>query len=322
MASNYDGSTSYLQSLATSAMNKVSETKGNIIQLYGGAKDITAKQVNFEFDLEELVMAKPPKFSDMFNNVDTTNPEIIRLNNEIDGFVAKYFPNLSNCLQTIPDEWLCDVISGVRPFGIDSTIFDLVWNKARDRALAQGRSEARTIAANMSSRGFSMPNGAMVDMIMALDQKTSDMIADANREAMVKDAEIKHDMLKFAVSEAVKYKIGLLSALADMYKIFAVIPNNGIERERARTAAIAAYYNAVSDYHKIEMAFDELRLKAEETKADISLKNAANDLEAEKLKMGSNEGLRALGDAARSFGDIASQSAQSAGTLVAQIESL
>lgn len=318
-SADYSQATAFLQALADRATSGVEIVRGNIVNLssQGTAR---ARDVRFEYDVDVPHITEPPRFSDMFQGADTTDPEIIRLNAEVDAYIAKYFPSLSDCLKTIPEDWLCDVISGVRPFGIDSTIFDLVWQRARDKARAQGQSEARSLIANMSARGFSIPNGALVELTRRLDQKTSDLVAEANRDTIIKDAEIKHDLLKFAEEQAIRYKIGLLQAMADMYKLWTILPNNAMERERTRAMAMSAYYNAIADYHKVELAFEELRMKAELSTAEIDLRNVQNGIQAAEVNNRSN--IAPLGQAAQAFGDVASGAAAAASTLVAQIESL
>jgi hypothetical protein len=318
-SADYSATTSYLQTLASRAILGLDNVRGNIVNL-SSQGSAHARDVNFQFTVDQPNLGAPPQFSDMFTGIDNTDPEIRRINEDMDEYIAKYFPHLTACLKTIPEEWLCNVISGVKPFGIDSTIFDMVWQRVRDRARAQATSEARSLIANMSARGFSLPNGALVDLTMAMEQKVSDMVSDANRDAMIKDAEIKHELLKFAEEQAIRYKIGLLQAMADMYKTWVLIPNNQVEREKARAMALASYYNAISDYHKVELAFEEMRLKAAGMDADVDLQNVRNDIAAAQVNNSSN--IAPLGQAAAAYGDVASGAASAASSLTAQIESL
>ena len=318
-SADYSAATAYLQALADRAELGLENVRGNVVNL-SSQGNAHARDVQFDYTVTAPNLGRPPQFSDMFRGADNTDPEIIRINAEVDAYIAKYFPSLSECLKTIPEDWLCDVISGVRPFGIDSTIFDLVWQRARDKARAQGQSEAKSLIANMSARGFSIPNGALIDLTHKLDQKISDMVAEANRDTTIKDAEIKHELLKFAEEQAIKYKIGLLQAMADMYKLWTILPNNAMERERTRAMAMSAFYNAISDYHKVELAFEELRMKAELSTAEVELRNVGNDLQAAQINNTTN--IAPLGQVAAAFGDVASGAAAAASTLVAQIESL
>lgn len=314
--STYSETQSGLMAFAAQALTGLENTQRMIFNSSGNPP--STSDVEFSITLNRPNTTAPPRFSDVFDYADTTNPEVLRLNDEADAYMAKYFPAISACLKTVPEDWLCGVISGVRPFGIDSTIFDLVWQKARDRATRARRSEQRTVEANMSARGFTMPPGALVDMVMRMDQRYSDDISEVNREQAIKDAEIKHDLLKFAEEQALKYKLGLMQAMADLYKVWAIIPNNDVERAKVRAQAMSSYYSALSSYYNVELAFEEIRLKAEQLRTGVELSNTQNDIEAYKASR-SNDG---LGDAAKAFGDIAANASGAASSLVAKIENI
>lgn len=314
MASEYGSTTQFLQDKLTVALNKVHETKGNMLQLAGNKPNVGLSK--FDVTISKPVVGLPPKFSDLIET-DTARPEIVRLNDEADAYMEKYFPALSGGLLTLPEEWLINVISGLKPFGIDSTIFDMVWQKARDRAQKSRQSEQRSLEANMSARGFSLPNGALVELSDRLGQRVADELADVNRDQAIKDAEIKKDILLFAVEQALRYKLGLMQAMADLYKVWAIIPNNDVERMKARASTMTSFYNALGAYYNVEMAYEELKVKAEIARTNVEQSNAENKIKA--YEAGTKN---SLGDAAKAFGDIASGAASGAASITAQIESI
>ena len=142
-----------------------------------------------------------------------------------------------------------------------------------------------------------------------------------NAEQAIKDAEIKLELMKFAAEQALNYKRGILSAMADFMRLWVSLPDKDMERARLKAQAMGQFYSALSSYYNVEVAFEELSLKAKQATADVDISvdrnriaNANSADEAGKAA--------ALGQAARAFADISSQAANSAGTLVAQIESL
>lgn len=308
--------TDFLQSQATSALQGVENTRVQILN--SATSPPSTPNSTFSVEITKPNTGSAPVFSDMFQLVDGTTPEVLRLNDEADAYMAKYFPSINGCLKTIPDDWLCDVISGVKPFGIESTIFDLVWQKARDRANRGQRSEQRSIEANMSSRGFSLPTGALMDLTLQLSQRVADSLAEVNRDQAIKDAEIKLDILKFAEEQALRYKLGLMQAMADLYKVWAIIPNNDIERARIKAQAMASFYQALGSYYNVEMSFEELRVRAEQLRTGVELSNVDGDIRAYAASKGDN----GLGQAAQAFGEVAAASASAAASFVAQIESI
>lgn len=314
--SEYTSTTSALMDFAREALMGVENTQRmiwNSATNPPGASDAT-----FDVTLTRPNLKEPPKFSDVFEYGDRTNPEVMRLNDEADAFLAKYFPAINACLKTLPEEWLCNVISGVKPFGIDSTIFDLVWQKARDRSTRARLSEQRNLESGMSARGFSIPPGALVDLSIKLQQRVSDDLSDVNREQAIKDADIKKEILLFAEEQALKYKLGLMQVMGDLYRVWAVIPNNDIERAKVRAQAWASYYSAMGSYYNVEVAFEELKLKAAQADSNVQLANTENDIKA----FAASQMDKGLGDAARAFGQIAANASGAASSLVAQVESL
>ena len=320
MASGYDGTTQALIDVAQSALEQVAGTRTSIINL-SGAGEINTDEQHSEFEVAATPkLQAPPKLSDFLNESDPFNTKELLgyLNDMAEGYLDKYFPAINNCLRTLPEEWLCGVISGIKPYGLDDTVFDHIWQKQRDRAHAARLSEQATLEANMSARGFSMPPGALVDLSMKLSRRDSDALQDVNRDVTIKQAEIKLDLLKFAEQEALRYKLGLMQAMADLYKVWAVLPEQEGKQAEARARAMAAYYQAIGSYYDVEVAFENLRLRAEELRVNVELDN-------QRIKVQANAGVTqptALGAVAQAFGDIASGAASAASTLVAQIESL
>jgi len=241
------------------------------------------------------------------------------LNEQADEWMAKYFPAIFECFKTMPEEVLCDIMSGVKPFGVDKTVFEMVWHNARDRAYRTVNSEVDTLAATFSSRGFALPPGAMVDLVAQAERTGRDSILDVNRDQAMKDADIKVDLLKHALSLATQLKVGLLNTMADFYRMWATLPDKDIERARVRAQAMSAFYQALSAYYNVELGFQELTLKAATADAEVDL-----GVDKNRLAHESNFGptASALGQATSAFAQIAAQASVAGGSLTAQVESL
>lgn len=314
MASQYEPTTSELFATAQQAIGLASLSAGRI----GGLSAPGLKEVGFNFSPNDINLDAPPKFSDLFDGADNAEDIIARLNDQVDEWLAKYFPSINGAFKNIPDDWLIGVISGTKPFGIDSTIFDLVWHKARDRAGRTVRSEQRTLEANFSERGFTMPPGALVDAIMQAEQRGVDSVLDVNRDQAIKDAEIKNDLLKMAVQVAAQLKQGILDTSAQFFKAYYDVYGLDNDIARIRASAYNAYYAALANYYQIEVSLEQIRLRAAEGDAE-----AGASIDRNRVALfGANGAASAHAQAARGFADIASSSSAAAGTLVAQVESV
>lgn len=312
----YEDTTAFLQSQATNALNQATN---NASRIYSLPPKQPLREPDFDVTLTKPLLDAPPKLSDLFTEGDTTQTNLVWLDSQADEWLTKYFPEVNGCLKTQPEETLCAIIGGTRPFGISSTVFEMVWNQARDRAYRTSNSERNTLEAEFSSRGFTMPTGALVDLIAQSERKATDVILDVNRDQALKDAEIKVELLKVALELATRIKLGVMSALADFYRMWLSLPDKDIERARIRAGAMSAFYSALSSYYNVEIAFQELTLKAAQTEAGIDI-----DVDRNRLQHESHFGstASALGTAVSAFANIAAQASIAGGSLTAEIESL
>lgn len=313
---DYDSTTAFLQAQAQDAINQASN---NAARIYSLPPKANLREPDFDVTLVKPIIGPPPQLSDLFTEGDTTQSSLAYLNAEADAWIAKYFPEINGCFKTQPEETLCAIISGSRPFGVDKTVFEQVWNQARDRAYRTAHSERTTIEADFSARGFTLPPGAMVDLVAQSERKATDAVLDVNRDQAMKDAEIKVELLKVALELATRIKLGVMSAMADFYRVWVTLPDKDIERARIRSQAMAAFYAALSSYYNVEIAFQELTLRAAQTEAGIDIDVDRNRLQHEG-HFGSTAS--ALGQAVNAFANVAAQANVAGGSLTAQIESI
>lgn len=313
---DYDSTTAFLQEQASDALTQASN---NASRIYSLPPMTRLREPRFSVSLRDPQTGPPPQLSDLFTEGDTTQSSLAYLNAESDAWMAKYFPEITGCLQNQPEETLCAIIGGTRPFGVDSTVFEQVWNQARDRAYRTANSERTTIEADFSARGFTLPAGAMVDLVARSERKATDAVLDVNRDQAMKDAEIKVELLKVALELATRIKLGVMSAMADFYRMWVTLPDKDIERARIRSQAMSAFYSALSSYYNVEIAFQDLKLKSAQSEAGIDIDVDRNRL-AHESHFGSTAS--ALGQAVTAFANVAAQASIAGGSLTAQIETI
>jgi hypothetical protein len=315
--SNYSSTTSSMTRLAQQALIEAMNTRALIAQVRKGSGDYEEPQ--FSYDVTRPPIQPPPNFSDLFEVGDGATEEVSRLNNEAKEWLEQYFPAINGGLKTLPEDMLVGIISGVKPFGLDQTIFEVVWHRARDRAYRTQATETKSIAATFSGAGFALPPGAMLAAIVDSEARGSMAIAEVSREQAIKDADIKLDLLKFAEEQAIRLKLGVMQSMADFYRMWHSVPDRDIERSRVRSQAMGTFYNALSSYYGVETSFARLDLEASKAKSDVSVESARLSLESSRLEQ---QGSSALGQVATAFGNIASGAASAASTLVAEVESV
>lgn len=312
MASNYPSTTQSLFSLASQAMSQAATAKGSITFPYKPS----LSRPGLNVDVPDKSFGAPPKFSDLFNGADNTDTLIGELDDRVDKWLSKYFPSINGQFQNVPEDYLVQVISGTKPYGDHKTVFDLVWQQARDRVYRTARSEARTLEQNFSARGFTLPAGALLDALTQSEQRATDAVTNVVREQAIKDLDIKTDLLKHAVGIAAQLKAGILDTSAEFFKAYYSTYSLGNDTARIKADAYRSFYSALSQYYDVEVSWEQLRLRAAEAEANIALGNDRNS-----VSLYSPDGANAaLGQAARAFGDVAASAAAAASTLVAQIE--
>ncbi|WP_439885652.1 hypothetical protein ACTACK_10590 [Pseudomonas syringae] len=368
MASDYGSTTSQLFSQGARAISLASGSAGRItasakpnISTVALSYTSNAPTLSYSGNAPSLTYTpgaisagEAPKFSDLFEGADNSNALIGELNNTVDQWFAKYFPSINGAFRNLSEDWCAAVIGGTKPFGIDSTIFDLVWQKSRDRAYRSATSEQRQLEATFSSRGFSMPAGALADLISQSEQGATNAVLDVSRDQAIKDADIKADILKHATSIAAQLKLGILSESANYFRAIYSVHGTAIEKARIQAQLYSAYYGALSSYANVEVSIEELRLRAAQSQAEIALSgedlklraaqaSAGINVSSEQLKLQAAEaranvtiasdrnrvGLysgdgqpAAHAQAARGFADAAAAAYSAAGSLTAQIESV
>lgn len=268
--------------------------------------------LNYTPNVPNLV--RPTAITD-FLPADNSSSTLKFLGEQTDALVDQYFPEVGGCLRYPPEEWLCGIITGQKPFGLSKEVFAAVWHEGRDREYRARNSAVQQIRSEFSQRGFSLPPGAMLKATLIQEEQASDAIGALNRAQTVKDAEIKLDLLKFAEEQAIRLKLGIFQAVADYYRVLMELPNKDIEASRMKVAAYASLNDAVTSMHRVELGFEELRLQA----ANLRMNGK---LDESRLKIAAQDGSRnaAIGQSVQAFADVAAAGAGSASTLQADLD--
>lgn len=304
-----DSTTEALFDLASDALSRAGDA-ANRMSLFHPS--ITKPSLGYS--VNKPGMTKPTALSDMLST-DDSPATLAWLDGETEKWLDQFFPELQATLKSEPEKWLVEIITGTKPFGMSEDVFRAVWHQARDREYRARNSAVAQIRAEFSMRGFSLPPGAMIGAIAEAERASADAIAGVNIAQAIKDSEIKLDLLKFAEEQAIRLKFGIFQALADFYRTWVNLPDKSVEQSRLKVAAYQSLNSALSDYYRVELGFEELRLKAAEAKMGGSI-------EHDKIKTAAIDGSRnqGLGQAARAFGDVAASASSAASTLIAEIE--
>lgn len=309
--SNTDSS-AFLQTFARDALSRASNLSGRI-----GSFNPAPSNIDFSYTLNKPSTVMPPAIGDMLDD-DKKNENAGFINEQVDALVSKYFPNLTSAFASQPEAWAIGILSGNSPFGASRNVFDTAWHEGRDRAYRTAETEKAQILSESTLRGFTLPNGATVSAMQSAEVRASEAIAEINRVQVEKDSEIKLELIKFASSTAAQIKSSMMQTLSGFYGQWGDVLRSSHESSKVRTQAYAALTSALSSYYNVELGFEELRLKAAQSKSGA---------QEAKAKIGAQEGqvktaqYASLASATKAFADAAGSAANAQGSLQAELYS-
>lgn len=304
-----DNNISLLEDFARDALGWASSVSGRISNF---TPNISGGDLNYTPNIPQ--MPKPAALTD-FLQLDSSSSTLQFINAETEGLIDKYFPEISGALRYAPEEWLVGIITGQQPFGLSKDVFEAVWHESRDREYRSRNTAVEQIRSEFSARGFVAPPGAMLKAITRAEERAADAIGEVNRAQTVRDAEIKLDLLKFAEQQAIALKMGIFQAIANYYNVLMDLPNKDIEATRAKVSAYASLNDAMSQFYRVQLGFEELRLQA----ANLRMNGK---LDESRLRVAALDGSRnaAYGQATSAFASAAEGAINAAGTLQAKLE--
>lgn len=220
----------------------------------------------------------------------------------ISDFMNKWFPSFEACLKTTVDPWICDTITagGV---GLPVNVERALWDREREREVIEtARLQSESVNA-FADRGWSLPSGVLVDERAKIAEAGANRIAQASRDQAIQAAQIRIDMLKFAVEKGVQLRLGVVSALVDFLNAWLKVPALAIEKARNLVDAKARLWDQTSNYYQALIAAAALLLDFDKLRIDSALRAQANFVAAVTASIEGKVGA-AVG-AAGAMGDLA-----------------
>lgn len=229
----------------------------------------------------------------------TYNKIIVDLSDKFADFFSTYFPNECNYLAAA-QEWLCKVLteggSGIKPH-----VEDQIWQRERSRTLSEVHRASEEVLSLFASRGFPVPPGAALHQINTLQVEAQNKIAEASRDRAIKAAEMEIENIRFAVTNALDYRVKGIEAAAAYIKTLALGPEIAMRLATSAADAQAKLIGAASSYYNARIRLEEIRL-------DVVKTNTAFNLDAGKTTVA------AFTDLQRTRASTVTSVAQSLGT--------
>ena len=228
----------------------------------------------------------------------TYNQIVGDLTGKFAAFFVEYFPNECNYLAQAQNR-LCAMLRGES--GIPAHVEDQIWQRDRTRVLTDVNRVRDETLATFASRGFPLPPGAATHVIHMAQFEANNKIAQQSRDVAIKHVEILLENLRFAIQNALDYRVKGIRAAGDYIKTIALGPEIAMKLATSAAGAQAQLINAASSYYRNRIAVEELKLEVEKFNAGTMNEIGMTELREFSNRLNARAGV--LASAAKAAGD-------------------
>jgi hypothetical protein len=180
--------------------------------------------------------------------------------NLLQEFFSTYYP-LANDAMDEALSWLENTIVNGGT-GITAEVENLIWQRHRDNIARETLQAQNAAFAEFSSRGFSLPPGALVAKLENISVEGLRKSAEASRDLAIERMKIEIDNVKFAVELATKTRMAALEAASGYLKTMMLGPETATKLADFSTNAQAKLISATADFYKARLVRDDMLMKA------------------------------------------------------------
>lgn len=251
----------------------------------------------------ELSLTPPSLTLEDLVNLD--NPKALEIKEDIDrefqGFLNDYYPDFSGLAGKTVD-WIMDTIdSGGKALPGDEE--GKIWDRARAREDTLNEKTQHEAEDAMARRGWAAPPGLLAERLRVAQTENTLRQSTLSRDIAIKQAELAHEMLKFAISQAVQLQQAALNAAAQFVSEYVRASALGLDYSSSLANAAVNLYNQTISYYRAYFEQEDLKLRYAQSVSEVDAEQVKVDLEstaqrARRRAETAIEGARALGDSA------------------------
>lgn len=193
-------------------------------------------------------------------------------------YMNEFLPNECPYLEKA-QLWCCRTLSGQNPTGIDAQIEAQIWNRERDRILAENGRAKEDIIREYSARGYPMPPGAMYEAVLSIERKNMEEIGKSSRDIAIEMAKIEIENMKFAVEKAIELYVGATQAAGEYIKALAMGPQIGMEVIPSVTDSQSKLIEAANSYYQSRIRVAEMIQKNWQFNAEMNNKSKSETMQ-------------------------------------------
>lgn len=238
---------------------------------------------------------------------------IALLSDKLADFFTTYYPLAADAFDEATN-WLVNTIT-VGGTGISPAVEDQIWQRGRDRIIADGaRVESQTLN-EFAARGLALPSGAMASRLQEVRFEQLTKTQELSRDVAIKQADLEVENLKFAVDLAVKSRMQAMGVAVDYIRALMSGADTASRVALLNADAKARLVSATADLYRARLSRDEIAMR-------IPLANASNLVQqngigTDGFYKGVGARVQAAAAAAESYGRIASAALASLNSVAA-----
>ena len=295
-------------------VDKVINTASGAAGLWAGSADIAAWKAVTEAEgymvvppvpLAYSMTAVEPGVPEVENTITTYEAQrdflVQLMTDKLTEFFTIYYPLNTDGYDEGMD-WLINTITNGGT-GINPAVENQIWQRGRDRVIAEGaRADSQTLI-QFSQRGYSLPAGVMVKQLQANRFEQLGRLQEQSRDVAIKQAEIEIENLRFAVNLAVDARLRALAAAADYIRAVTGGFESAVRISNLEAQAKASLMAATADLYRARLQRDEIAMRVPFQVTDNTLKVGQMNMDA--FYQGIDAKVRAAGTAASVYGSMA-----------------
>lgn len=229
-----------------------------------------ASQANVAYNLTAVEPAVPEVENSTITFDAQLDAIIAKLTGELEDYFNKYYPLAADAFDEATN-WVINQIT-MGGTGLNPSVEAQIWQRDRDRVIAEGaRVEAQTLG-EFSGRGFSLPPGAMAARLASIKTAQLESLQASSRDAAIKQAELTLENLRFAIESASKSRIAAMQAASDYIRALMSGTDTAARVASINSDVKARMMAATSDLYRARLARDELAMKIPLSNQDALLK--------------------------------------------------
>lgn len=234
------------------------------------------------------------------------------LSNQLAGYFATYYPLAADAFDPATN-WLINTITNSGT-GIPEAIESQLWQRERDRFIREGARIEGNLVSGYSAKGYSLAQPCMIHDLNQARYEQSGKIGVSSTTIATKQAEIKIDTIKFAITQAMDSRFKAMNAASDYIRGMMMAPDSAARLASINTDAKAKMIGATSDLYRARLSRDQLVIGAQTDQMQASVQHESTWLNSIQAKIDGN--VRAAAAAAEAYSSVASAGYSSLNSIV------